>query len=471
VGIQECLSFSAKQFANRIAFVENDKTISYQAFFELVKALQSQLVGAGVLPSQVVAVKDDNSIAFAASLYAVMGIGAVALPVYHLAGSEEWLEMLDKANVHWVFENSRWLSDSKPSLSEFDVLGRTYKLFKNKIVLPNWKGIENPAFIRFTSGTTGFSKGVLLSEESIWGRIDSANVVLQLSEEDTVLWVLPMAFHFVVSIMLYLKFGCKVVLCNSPFPAEIAQQMREEKASFFYGSPLHIKMLSQSKLELPVSLKWVISTSSGVQKHVCESFYQTYGIPVAQAYGIIEFGLPLIHSHTDPTQMDSVGFVTPGYEVEILDENYQKLSAGKEGKLAIRGKGRFEAYLLPWKPSEAILTHGWFFTGDIALKDEKGRFFIKGREKSMVNLSGLKVFPEEVEEVISRLKGVKACKVFGKLDSRGEEELWAEIVLQEELTEEKIKLFCRESLALYKIPKHIKVVPEIGETLSGKIKR
>lgn len=471
MGIQECLSFSAKQFASQVAFVEKGKTISYQAFFELVETLQSQLLGAGVSPSQVVAVKDDNSIAFAASLYAVMGLGAVALPVYHLAGSEEWLEMLDKAGVNWVFGNSRWLPDSNPSCPQMEVLERTYKLYKNKTDLTDWKGIEKPAFIRFTSGTTGLSKGVLLSEASIWGRIDSANSVLQLNEQDTVLWVLPMAFHFVVSIMLYLKYGCKVVLCNSPFPAEIAQQMRDEKASFFYGSPLHIKMLSHSKLELPVTLKWVISTSSGAQKHVCEAFYQAFGIPVAQAYGIIEFGLPLIHSHTNPSQMESVGFVTPGYEVVILNENLRELPAGVEGKLAIRGNGKFEAYLLPWKPSNEIMKNGWFLTGDIAQKDEKGRFFIKGREKSMVNLSGLKVFPEEVEEVISRLKEVKACKVFGRQDNRGEEELWAEVVLQADLAEESIKQFCRESLALYKIPKYIRMVDAIGETLSGKVKR
>ena len=156
--------------------------------------------------------------------------------------------------------------------------------------------------------------------------------------------------------------------------------------------------------------------------------------------------------------MESVGFVTPGYEVVILNENLQELPAGVEGKLAIRGNGKFEAYLLPWKPSNEIMKNGWFLTGDIAQKDEKGRFFVKGREKSMVNLSGLKVFPEEVEEVISRLKEVKACKVFGRQDNRGEEELWAEVVLQADLAEESIKQFCRESLALYKIPKYIRKV-------------
>lgn len=469
--IQEGLSFSANQFAERIAFVEKDQTITYQGFFALVCKVRLQLMEAGVLSNQVVAVKDENSIAFAAALYAVMGIGAVAVPVYHLAGTDEWNELMQKANVSWIFGNEPWLPSLDLPQVQISVQDRKYRLSALNNHIIDWKEIRKPVFIRFTSGTTGISKGVVLSEQSIWGRIDSANAVFQLNEMDTVIWVLPMAFHFVVSIMLYLRFGCRIVLCNSPFPSEIAEKMQDEKASFFYGSPLHIKLLSQSKPSLPKSLRWVISTSSGIQKHVCDSFFENHGIPVSQAYGIIEFGLPFIHFLADPAQMESIGFVTPGFEACIFDEEQKEVPALTEGKMAIRGKGAFEAYLSPWKLSIEAFQNGWFFTGDIAVRDERGRFFIKGREKSMVNLSGLKVFPEEVEEVIVRMAGVESCKVYGQLDSRGEEELCAEVVLKIPLEIEEIKRFCRESLALYKIPKQFRIVESIGETLSGKIKR
>ena len=465
MGIQESLSESARLFGPQIALVEKDNTITYSEFFELVKSIQVELILAGLEAKQVVAVKDDNSIAFAASLYAVMGLGAVALPVYHQVGQNEWDEVLAKANVNWVLANSQWFSNKvKPALV---IQNLPFVFFRVHSNLSNWQSVEHPAFIRFTSGTTGQSKGVLLSLNSIWGRIESANRVLNLSSNDTVVWVLPMAFHFVVSIMLYLRYGCKVVLCKSPFPAEIAALLTKEQASFFYASPLHIKLLAQSKVTLPASLRWVISTSAGAQRHVCEQFYERFRIPVSQAYGIIEYGLPLIHSRPDPNLMDSVGTVTPGYEVGIFDSEGNELPDGVEGRMAIRGQGRFEAYLVPWKPAGS----DWFYTGDWAVRDEQGRYFIKGREKSMVNLSGLKVFPEEVEEVLLQIPEIRGCKVYGLADGRGEEELIADIVVFSELDENTIKQFLRKHLALYKVPRKINMVSEIQETFSGKIKR
>ncbi len=473
-----------------ISIVQGDTSISSADFNVIVNQFRYELLNSGVKEQQVIAVKGENSIDFIIAMYAVMAAGAIALPVYHLSGKDEWQEMLKKANVAWaIFQNKFIPQESK--LKILDVEKYTFGLEKFESSVDaallhskgELEGVSNkkfhnrespPRFIRFTSGTTGAAKGVLLSERSIEERIEAANKTLNLGPNDTVLWVLPMAFHFVVSIMLYVRFGVKIVIANSNLPSDLLTLAETHQATFLYLSPLHIKFFASAKVEnFPKSIKTVISTSAGANTEDCKKFFQLYGIPVSQAYGIIELGLPIINLNDAEHFPNSAGKATPGYEVGILDENLNPLSFGKQGKLAIKGVGMFEAYLAPWKPKNDVLQNGWFLTGDIAETDSEGRVFIKGREKSMINLSGLKVFPEEVEAVINQIKGVETCRVYGVTDSKMQETLEAEVVISDKttLTESDIKQTCRMHLAMYKIPTKIYFVETITETQSGKVKR
>jgi long-chain acyl-CoA synthetase len=324
----------------------------------------------------------------------------------------------------------------------------------------------NPAFIRFSSGTTGRSKGVVLSHESLLARITAANQVLQIGPDDRVLWMLPMAHHFAVSIVLYLHFGACTVVGESHLATDVLELAEKESATVIYGSPFHHALLAADagnfhwpQLRLPVS------TAARLPEATARAFDARFGKPLVQGMGIIEVGLPLINLRSAREAPDSVGEPIPGFEIELRDV------ADGIGELWLRGPGMFDAYLSPWQPRAEVCDEGWFATGDLARIDEAGRVTLCGRKKSVLNIAGMKVFPEEIEAVLDRHPAVKQSRVYGREHEVLGSVVVAEVVLQSEVTAPALKAWCRQSLSAFKVPAVIQWVESVPLTASGKIRR
>jgi acyl-coenzyme A synthetase/AMP-(fatty) acid ligase len=217
----------------------------------------------------------------------------------------------------------------------------------------------------------------------------------------------------------------------------------------------------------------VVSTSSGLAPEVATVFEARYGMRVDQVYGLIEVGLPIGTMREEPRSSDSVGRALPGYEVAILDEAGLPLSAGVIGKLAVRGPGMFDAYLAPYRPLASVLVNGWFLTGDLATQSENGAISVCGREKSVINSGGNKVFPEEIERVMNSFPGVRASRAFGSPHPMLGEVVFADIVpiTPGAVDVEALRRYCVERLSGFKVPKEIRLVQSLPVTDSGKIVR
>ncbi|MFM2167421.1 MAG: hypothetical protein RIS79_1792 [Verrucomicrobiota bacterium] len=323
----------------------------------------------------------------------------------------------------------------------------------------------NAAFIRFSSGTTARSKGVVISHETLLARITAANEALRIGTEDRVLWVLPMAHHFAVSIILYLYHGATTILAPASDPAVMLRLMREHAATVMYGSPYHYTLLaSQPEAAAMKSLRLAVSTAFALNQEVADLFHAKTGLHLTQGMGIIEAGLPLLNLEHAATHPTSVGKPTPSFEVKLDD-----------GELLLRGPGLFDAYLSPWQPREAVLRDGWFPTGDIAEIDETtGSIFLRGRVRSVINVGGMKCFPEEVEAVLTSHPSVKAARVLARphaaLGFVPVAEVIAENGAETSLTGE-LKRLCQQRLSAYKVPLLITFVAELPLTASGKLRR
>jgi long-chain acyl-CoA synthetase len=322
----------------------------------------------------------------------------------------------------------------------------------------------NAAFIRFSSGTTARSKGVVISHETLLARITAANEALRIGTADRVLWVLPMAHHFAVSIILYLYHGATTILAPASDPAVMLRLMREHAATVMYGSPYHYTLLaSQPEAAAMRSLRLAVSTAFALSQEVADLFHAKTGLHLTQGMGIIEAGLPLLNMEHAATHPTSVGKPTPSFEVKLDD-----------GELLLRGPGLFDAYLSPWQPREAVLRDGWFPTGDIAEIDETGSIFLRGRVRSVINVGGMKCFPEEVEAVLTSHPSVKVARVLARphaaLGFVPVAEVIAESGAETSLTGE-LKKLCQQRLSAYKVPLLFTFVTELPLTASGKVRR
>ncbi len=322
----------------------------------------------------------------------------------------------------------------------------------------------NPAFIRFSSGTTGNSKGIVISHETLLARITAANEGLRIGPQDRVLWVLPMAHHFAVSIVLYLYHGATTILAPASDPKVMIEMMQTHGATVMYGSPYHYTMLSgQPDAALLGSLRLAVSTAFALTTEVAELFASKTGLHLTQGMGIIEAGLPILnleHAQEKPT---SIGQALPAFEVKLDD-----------GELMLRGPGVFDAYLTPWQPRETVLRDGWFATGDIAEMDEDGCLYLRGRVRSVINVGGLKCFPEEVEAVLCSHAGVKAARVTGRAHPALGAMPTAEIIPQNAESPPaaiELRKLCQERLSAYKVPLFYNFVSELPLTASGKLRR
>ena len=331
----------------------------------------------------------------------------------------------------------------------------------------------NPALIRFSSGTTGKSKGVLLSHETLMARITAANDGLQIGPKDRVLWVLGMSHHFAVSILLYLWHGAAIVLPESHLAGDILEAANSHGASVFYAAPFHYIMLTagQSKIDWP-SLRLAVSTTASLPEDIAKSFADASGIHPAQALGIIEVGLPFLNSTEPEKRPTSIGRPQPAFDALLINGDGNACALQETGELFIKGPGIFDAYIDPWKKRGDLLKDGgWFSTGDLAYADADGHYYLQGRIKSVINVGGMKFFPEEVEKVICRHASVKEARVISREHPNFGSIPVAEVVATSAVRAVELLSLCKLHLARYKIPAEIVFVESIPKTPSGKILR
>jgi long-chain acyl-CoA synthetase len=469
------LEEAAAKWQNKTAVYDNGKAISFNALHTSAFRLCAAIEAVKDLRGKGIGFVCRNGSRFISGLFACAKAGMVVMPVLHGTRPTEIEMLLRESSIGALLaEKENKFSFLSPFerhrvSDDFDLY-----IFPKAETLKINNLFPGSAFIRPSSGTTGASKGVVISHEAVFERTAAANEGLRLNDESRVLWLLPMAFHFVVSVILYMRYGTSMVICEDFTAESIVGLANRFKATHLYASPLHFRLLAAEENMLKFeTLQTAISTSAQLESSVSKTFFQKYNIGASQAYGIIEIGLPFINNEKDNSRHESIGKVLPSYQAAILDENFQSLPPGNQGSLAIRGPGMFSGYLWPLKAISEVLADGWFLTGDIAEMDDEGFVFIRGRSKSMINVSGNKVFPEEVESLLNMHPDVSDARVYGGSHPITGEIVEAEIVLRPsaEKNPEKLISFCRERLLSYKVPQRIFFVEKISKTQTGKTRR
>ena len=454
-----------------IAVVYDGRKFSYGELFADVERISGELTALGIKAGDRCGFIAPDSYEYIVYSLALLNIDAALIPLSSRAVRSELDRMITEVPMEFLIaEKSFADAGAWQNIGDF----RVKQLVCNagKITLP---GSRKAAFIRFSSGTTGKNKGVILSHEAVLERT-AACTALTIGKGEFVLWVLDMAYHFVVTIILFLRRGASIVICPDPKEVNMAKLLAEYPATLLYATPYHYQVMvnyDEYTGKMLEKTKLCISTAMRLSGSVARAFYDKFGIPLNQAYGIIEVGLPCINDMSNIDKQASVGVVQQAYEVRIDNPD-----ADGTGEILLKGPGMFDAYLAPFKLRDEVCRNGYFVTGDLGRLDADGALFIVGRSKNVIIFAGMKIFPYEVEEVLAAHKEVKEVRVSGMAHPLLGELPVAEIVparcldaAESDALVRELRRYCYEKLAEYKVPKDFRFVDELSKTASGKLLR
>jgi long-chain acyl-CoA synthetase len=448
-----------------------DHCLSYRRLAEAIDAAADSLRRAGLRPGACAGLHCPSGADYIILTYAVWRCGACVVPIPPELADPEKQEICHTIALSLVITTRQRASFLEPFLrgEAVDLPGGAAVPVAATREPPTGLEALSAAFIRFTSGTTGAAKGVVLSHQTIGDRIAAANEVLHIGPSDRVLWLLSMSYHFAVSIVAYLSFGAAVVLPANHFAPAVHGAAHRHGATLIYASPTHYAWLTGAAPgELPPSLRLAVSTTTALERDAAEKFHRRFGLPLAQALGIIEVGLPFINVDFAADRPEAVGRVLPAYQLRLEDTGL----GPDAGEVLLRGKGFLDAYYEPWCPRAEIMPDGWFRTGDVGVLDADGCLFLRGRAKDIISVLGAKFFPQEVEAVLTAHPGVAGACVFAGQDARLGEVPLAEVVPRDPADPPPVAELlrhCRSQLAAFKIPQRIELVPDLARTASGKL--
>ena len=485
MNLVELLYGSAERHSPRRAMtdVRSGRSLSYGQLAREAQRIGAFLKTYGVGPGQRIGLLAPNDLAYVPAAFGLLDSGACLVPLASNLTPTETAEIVRDVQLNGclAWPKASALEGTPAAVvqgGECD--GFTFQWFDRDAEAPAEFYSLNPAFIRFTSGTTARSKGVVLSHEATAARVEAADQVLAFNEEDRILWVLPLAYHFAVTIVAYVRAGTHILMCPDTLPRAMVDAVHRLKPSVLYAAPLHFERMANLGPSQPfTSIRVTLSTAAPISPAVMDRFQSVYGVPVGQAYGIIEAGLPCINLGTEGLPATSVGRPVPGYEVAVFSDDGKRLPSDRRadapeelGEIAVRGDGLFSAYYSPWQLREQITRDGWFLTGDLGSLDQAGALHLKGRKKTVMFVAGLKFFPEEVEDCINQFRGVKESRVFSRPHARMGEVPCAEVVLDSRGCDlDALKTHCARLLSSYKVPLEFTVVDAVPRTPSGKIRR
>lgn len=338
--------------------------------------------------------------------------------------------------------------------------------------------------MQYTSGTTGFPKGVMLTHHNILNNGFTIGENLKLTHADKLCLCVPLfhCFGLVLCMMSVITHGASVVAVEQFDPLLVLASVQQEKCTVLCGVPtMFIAELNHPMFKMfdMSSLRTGIMAGSPCPTDVMRRVIEEMNMrEITIVYGLTETSPGMTQSRTDDPledRVNTVGRAFPGVEVKVINpETGEECPVGVNGEMCCRGYNIMKGYYkMPEATFQVIDKNGYLHSGDLGFKDEKGNFHITGRIKDMIIRGGENIYPREVEEYLRGIEAIKDVQVVGIPSAKYGEEVAAFIILKDGalLTEEEVLDFCRGRISRYKIPTHLFFVDDFPMTASGKVQK
>lgn len=488
------LEQSAARYGDKKAFIfdHDDTFFSFNDLNTMVNRYANTFKSRGIGFKDHVAVMLPNCPEFPLTWLALAKLGAVMVPLnvrYQIADMEYVLNDSDAAAIviHMDYASTfKGARDKIPDVKTVFVVGQGE--LADSLSLDEQTGQASPEFetanltiddiinIQYTSGTTGFPKGCILTHE-YWLTIADA-VTRHMGKEDVFLSVTP--FYYMDpqwELISCLMVGATMVLTRSYSPKAYMDLVRRHQATVSWAT-MAPWILKQPPSELDRQHKLRFLLVGGFPPDLHRQFEERFNVITREAYGMTEIGPGMFVPPEDDhmTGSGSVGVPFESRQVRIVDDQNKDLPQGKVGELWITGPGMFKGYYNKSEETEAAFDGKWFKTGDLFRQDKNGYFYIVGRKKDMIRRTGDNISASEVEYVLTSHPKIMSAAVIPVPDKERGEEVKAYIAptqgeTPESIPPEDIIAFCMDRIASFKIPRYVEYVEEFKRTASGKIQK
>ena len=517
-----------KKFADRNAYVCMDKFMTYRELDAMSSKVAAWLQSRGLKPGARVAIMMPNVLQYPVALAAILRAGYVVVNVNPLYTPRELEHQLKDSGAEAIFILENFATTLEKVIAHTDVkhvvvasmgelLGGLKGMIVNLVVRhvkklvpafslpgsftfkqvlsqsgsmsfqPREMKLDDIAFLQYTGGTTGVSKGATLSHRNVVANVLQNHAWLKPTmdshketEQLGFVCALPLSHIFALTVcaMVGTRIGGLNLLIPNPrdIPGFVKELSKYKVNVFPAVNTLYNAILNNPDFAKTDFSGYIVCTGGGmaVQKAVADKWKAVTGCAIAEGYGLSETSPVATANHADAKEFSGmIGLPIPSTEIAILDDDGNPVPLGESGEIAIRGPQVMLGYWnRPDETAKVMTPDGFFKSGDVGVMDERGFTKIVDRKKDMILVSGFNVYPTEIEGVVAGHPGVLECACIGVPDEHSGEAVKLFVVRKDpSLTKEELMNFCKEEFTGYKKPKYIEFRTELPKTNVGKILR
>ncbi len=471
----------------------------------------SALSGLGIEPGERLLIRLANSIHYPVGFFGSLLAGAIAVPASTQLTAAEVTYLANDAGLSALLTSAQDLPALVPIIPALPLLRHIIltdcspdtaltTTLKNHlgapIILHRWESLlehaqclqqhhpsraDDPAYLVYTSGTTGYPKGVLHAHRALLGRQPASEYWFDFGGEDRILHSGKLNWTYALGSAMMDPFyrGKTVVLNAGTISAERWPQLiAKHRCTIFIGVPTVYRQILQKTAftasDVP-SLRYCMSAGEHLSDELLAQWRQRFAQDIYEAVGMSEFSYYLSHHPSRPLRAGSAGKPQPGHELALLDEQMQPVPDGVEGMLCIPedDPGLFLQYWGLPEETAALRRDGYFLTGDYAARDSDGYIWFHGRKDDIINSMGYRISPYEIERVLAALPGIADCVAIDEAVTEDIVIVTACVIVEPttQLRADEIIAFASEHLAAYKVPKKVRFMTSFPRTSNGKVLR
>lgn len=482
------LEKSAFYFGSRPAVSESGSVVSYAELNARANKVALSLLRMGIKAGDRVGLFLPNSSAWLSFYFGALKAGAVAVTYSPLLKKEEMQLLMGHSRPRILLAAEEKLSDledlKKAGVMEKIVCPGGDVTFEELLAegSSSFTSVErersDTAVVLYTGGTTGTPKGVMLSHENINAAIHTVIFNERSTENDTALCFLP--FNHVFGQMHIMNATILSAGCLELLPAfdqdKVLDVVKKGRVTKLFAVPtVYVRLLTLDRLKERLgAVRYCFSAAASMAAETVRQWRERTGLSIYEGYGMTEAAPTVTYNHYYRHVIGSIGTEVPGVEIQLRDESGNLVGRGEKGEICVRGPNIMRGYLdNPEGTASAFWERGWFRSGDVGQTDDEGYYYIVDRIKDMIITGGENVYPKEVEEVIYKRAEVQECAVVGMPDKEWGEKVTAYIIPKpgKRIDEKALRMFLKQHLSPFKVPKEFVIVEDLPRTPAGKIQK